>query len=68
MKPNCYEMQDMKTETLKEALKYLYGSYAPLWGYWWTEMFYEFSERKRLDVFKRYWSLGDISAVTGQGS
>jgi hypothetical protein len=29
---NCYEIQDMKTEILKEVLKYLNGRYVPLVG------------------------------------
>jgi len=38
-------MEDMQTETLKEALKYLHSIYVPLWGHWYTEIFSEFSER-----------------------
>jgi len=40
IKPNCYEIQDTQTETLKKVLKYQNGRYVLLWGNLYTEIFF----------------------------
>jgi hypothetical protein len=58
MKSNCCKMQDMRTETLKEAPKYLHRRYVPPSGATGgLKSFSEFSELEIFDIFRSYWSL-----------
>ena len=47
-------MEDMQTETLKDALKYLHWRQSPCEATGLLKYCSEFSEQKRLDISKRY--------------
>ena len=59
-KINCYEIQDPHTETFKTGTEI--STVGPLVD---GNVFCNFSEQERLDIFKRYWSLGDINGGGG---